>query len=53
MSLEPDKGNMKQIDTITRRTEVKKSCRRDKRNLIESIPWEAEDAARKNDLRTL
>jgi len=33
--------------------EVKKSCRRDKRNLIQSIAREAEDAAKKNDLRTL
>ena len=33
--------------------EVKKSCRRNKRNLIESIAQEAEDAAKKNDLRTL
>ena len=33
--------------------EFKKSCRRDKRNLIESIAREAEDAAKKNDLRTL
>jgi len=33
--------------------EVKKSCRRDKRNLIESIAREAEDAAKNNDLRTL
>ena len=32
--------------------EVKKSCRRDKMNLIESIAREAEDAAKKNDLRT-
>ena len=31
--------------------EVKKSCRRDKRNLIESIAREAEDAAKKNDLK--
>jgi len=31
--------------------EVKKSCRRDKRNLIESIAREAEDAAKSNDLR--
>ena len=33
--------------------EVKKSCRRDKRNLLESIAREAEDAATNNDLRTL
>ena len=33
--------------------EVKKFCRRDKRNLIESIAREAEDAAKKNDLRIL
>ena len=33
--------------------EVKKSCRKDKRNLIESIAQEAEDAAKNNDLRTL
>ena len=33
--------------------EVKKSCRRYKRNLIESIAQEAEDVAKKNDLRTL
>ena len=33
--------------------EVKKSCRRNKRNLIEKIAREAEDAAKKNDLRTL
>ena len=33
--------------------EVKKSCRRDKTNLIESIAREAEDAAKKNDPRTL
>jgi len=33
--------------------EVKKSCRRDKRDLIESIAREAEDAAKNNDLRTL
>jgi len=33
--------------------EVKKSCRRDKRDLIESIAREAEDAANNNDLRTL
>ena len=33
--------------------EVKKSCRRDKRKLIKGIAREAEDAAEKNDLRTL
>ena len=33
--------------------EVKKSCRRDKRNLIESIARKAENMAKKNDLRTL
>ena len=33
--------------------EVKKSYQRDKRNLIESIAQEAEDVAKKNDLRTL
>ncbi|XP_068680359.1 uncharacterized protein [Montipora foliosa] len=33
--------------------EVKKSCRRDKRNLIEGIAREAEDVAKNNDLRTL
>ena len=33
--------------------EVKKSCQRDKRNLIEGIAREAEGAAKKNDLRTL
>ena len=33
--------------------EVKKSCRREKRNLIESIAREAEDVAKNNDLRTL
>ena len=33
--------------------EVKKSCRRDRRNSFESIAREAEGAAKKNDLRTL
>ena len=33
--------------------EVKKSCQRDKRNLIEGIAREVEGAAKKNDLRTL
>ena len=50
MLLEPDKGNVKQLDTTTRRTERKKSCRRDKRSLIESTAQEAEDAAKKNQL---
>jgi len=55
MTLERDKGNMKQLDTMynEKNREVKKSCQRDKRNLIEGIAREAEDVAKKNDLRTL